>query len=425
VLHRLRDELGVELVVAHFNHGLRPQEDEAERAFVRGLADSFGLSLETGRADPESYGGSSLEEQARRARYDFLNSVRQRVRAQKIAVGHSLNDQAETVLMRLLRGSGPRGLAGIPPHRRPGIIRPLLEVPRSQIQTYVKERGLGWVTDSSNQEIHYLRNRIRRKLIPLLEEYQPRVVEILARTGEVLRRDEEWLEEEAREWLGNQAVEEGAAPFRIPVQPFLHLPAALQCRVLRLAVLALGENSLRGISFRHLESIAAMAGGMRPQSQLTLPHGIRVCRVYDQLVFSKEKGPTHPSYRYVLQQPGTYRLDAVGLTLCLEETAGVETGEIGRDPGTAHLDAERLDYPLAVRNVKAGDRFVPLGMKGTQKIKDFFMDRKIPTAVRHRVPILTHRDKPVWICGMRMDDRYKVTQDTRRVLRASIRGAIE
>jgi len=420
VLHQLRDDLGMELFVAHFDHGLRPEEDEAETEFIRSVADSLSLPLETGRADLNNITGSSLEEQARHARYAFLEAVRNKVVGQKIAIGHTLNDQAETVIMRLLRGSGPRGLAGIPPHRRPGIIRPLLQVPRSQILAYVSERGLEWVTDSSNLEMHYLRNRIRGRLIPLLKEYQPRIVEILAQTGEVLRRDDELLEAMAVEWVKETALGRGDHELRIPVDPFLHLPPALKYRVLQQAILAAGGKTLRRIGFRHLEAIGALAGGKKPHAQMMLPHGMKVYRVYDHLVFSNEEREPHPGYRYA----GTYRLDAVGATLCLDEMTEFEPEAMGQLPYTAYLDAEKLPYPLVVRNMRAGDRFVPLGMKGTKKLKDFFIDLKIPMLIRHRVPILTCRDNVVCICGMGIDDRYKVGPNTRRILRVSMRGVI-
>jgi tRNA(Ile)-lysidine synthase len=420
VLHRLRAELGMELIVAHFNHGLRPHEDEEETAFVMRLAASFGLPVETGKAFPLDLQGSSLEERARHARYDFLEFVRDKASAQKIALGHSLNDQAETVLMRLLRGSGPRGLAGIPFRRSPGIIRPLMEVPRSHILQYLAERGLGWMTDRTNQDMRHTRNRIRGELIPLLEKYQPRAVAILAQTGEVLRRDDEWLGAEASEWLDEQAVKDRRGDIRIPVQPFSRLPAALKGRVIRGALAEFGEQALRRVGFRHLEAVAAMAEAKRPHGQLMLPHGVEVYRVYDHLVFTGEKREPNPEYRYVIQQPGTYRLEDVGMSLSLDEVTEVDPGQIGRWSQTAHLDGDKLGFPLVVRNMRAGDRFVPFGMAGTKKLKDFFMDRKVPLFMRYRVPILTWQDKPVWVCGMRIDDRYKVTSKTRRVLRVQI-----
>lgn len=182
VLDKLRDELGVELFVAHFDHGLRPDDDEAETRFVKSLAASLDLPFETKKAFPSMLTGAGpLEERARNARYRFLEEVKEKFSAQKIAVGHNLNDQAETVFMRLLRGSGTSGLAGIPPVRDGHIIRPLIEISREEILTYIEQRGIKYLTDPSNFKTRFLRNRIRLELLPNLKQIQPRIIELLGR----------------------------------------------------------------------------------------------------------------------------------------------------------------------------------------------------------------------------------------------------
>ncbi len=181
ILFTLKEILGIELVVAHFDHGLRPDEDEYETDFVKSLAESFDCNFTTKKtARSLTPGSASLEEKARDIRYRFLNEVKAQFSAQKIATGHNLNDQAETVLMRLLRGSGSSGLSGIPPVRDTHIIRPLIEVTRNEIESYLSSKGLRHITDSSNFETKHLRNEIRLNLLPQLEKYQPKIVEILA-----------------------------------------------------------------------------------------------------------------------------------------------------------------------------------------------------------------------------------------------------
>ncbi|MDP6180938.1 MAG: tRNA lysidine(34) synthetase TilS, partial [Desulfatiglandales bacterium] len=201
ILHELKAELAVRLVVAHYNHGLRGGEDESETRFVRHLASAMNFPFETENASFFIEGKTaSLEERARNARYEFLERLKGKLHAQKIAMGHHLNDQAETVLMRLLRGSGPSGLAGIPPKRDDTIIRPLIELKREEIDSYVKRRELSYRVDRSNFDTRYLRNKIRLELLPLLLEYQPQFVEHLGQLAVILREDDKYLETEAEKW---------------------------------------------------------------------------------------------------------------------------------------------------------------------------------------------------------------------------------
>ena len=206
ILHTLRKELGINLLVAHYDHGLRPGEDASETRFVTSLAESMAVPFETERAKSLLHRRTpSLEEAARNARYRFLEKVRREHDAQKIALAHQLNDQAETVLMRMLRGSGPSGLGGIPPCRDQVIVRPLIEVSRKEVEAYIKARKVSYVVDSSNLQASFLRNRIRLELVPLLEQYQPRLAERLAETAEILRMEDEYLEQIVTAWVDGES----------------------------------------------------------------------------------------------------------------------------------------------------------------------------------------------------------------------------
>jgi len=208
VLEKLAPEYKIRLIVAHFDHTLRPHEDEEETEFVRQLARQYGIEFHTAKASETIHSSKgSLEERARKQRYAFLEQVRAKTNANKIALGHQLNDQAETVILRLLRGSGMQGLAGILPVRDRVFIRPLLSVSRQEIIRYLAHRGLKWVDDSSNLSTDPLRNRIRLELIPLLQSYQPRIVEILARTADTLQLDNSFLEDCAAGWLEKHTIQ--------------------------------------------------------------------------------------------------------------------------------------------------------------------------------------------------------------------------
>jgi len=422
VLYGLRDVLGIRLMVAHFDHGLRPGEDEAETRFVEALALSWSLPFTTAKWDLNLHAATgSQEERARDARYRFLEEARARYEAHKIALGHNLNDHAETVLMRLLRGSGRSGLAGIPPKREDKFIRPLIEVTRGEIEEYLKGRGLSYVTDPSNLQSRYLRNRIRLELLPVLEKYQPRIVEILGQMAEIMRKDEAWMEEEARKWIMDNCRpwENRGSRFEVPLRPFLGLAEPMKTRVVRQAV-RLSGGSLRRLSLRHIEAINRIATGKRPHAQVHLPHSLIAERQYEKLFFQIGERKKAKGFLYVLEAPGTYPLEELSCTISLRkvEQGAALTPESSR--WIAILNGDRLSFPLILRNFRPGDRLAPLGMRGQKKIKDLFIDLKIPAEDRARIPILTCEGAPVWVCGLRIDERFKVVPETKNILKAEL-----
>lgn len=418
VLHRLSQTLDVALSIAHFEHGLRPGEDEAETSFVASLAKGYGIPFETARAEDLYPEIPSLEERARKARYRFLEEVRSRLCAQKIALGHHLDDQAETVLMRLMRGSGPSGLGGILPCRDGTFIRPMIRVSREEIEAYLREKNLAYVTDLSNFDQRRTRNWVRHELIPRIKSRQPRAVEILGRTAEILAGDEECLALQARAWVSETANRGTPGAVEIPVGALCRLHKAVSSRVIR-HLLEEIRGDLRRVSFRHIRAALSMAEGPRPQARIDLPDGLVVERVYEKLVFRVNAGARPRDYAYVLKGPGTYPLDVPRCTLVLEEFDRDRIAEPEEQGGTAFMDAEALTYPLVARSFRPGDRFIPLGMGGHKKVKAFFGDLKVPSGLRRRIPILTSRDRPVWVCGFRIDDRVKVRPSTRRVIKGT------
>jgi tRNA(Ile)-lysidine synthase len=419
VLHRLADEMGHQLVVAHFVHGWRPAEDPYETDLVRKLAESLGLPFET--AQPSSAvqkGASSREEAARDARYEFLDRVREKHRAARIALGHHLNDQAETLLMRLMRGSGGAGLSAIPPVRSQVIIRPLIEINRQEIEFYCREMNLSYAIDSSNLNVDLLRNRVRLELIPLLLRYQPRLVELLGETASSLREESEFLESIAGEWIEREAAAASKGEMTIPLGTLVALPVALRKRVIRRS-LSIVRGDIRRIGRKHIQSVDDLASSGRPQGSLNLPDGVAVRKSYGSLHFVDQEKDAVREFCYVMEKPGTICIRELGKSLSLLIR---EIGECDRpgSPSIAYLDAEKAPFPLAVRNFRPGDRFVPLGMTGHKKIKDFFIDLKVPAETRRTTPILVREEIPLWVAGYRIDDRFKLTSSTRLVLEATL-----
>jgi len=415
ILYVLRRELNMELVVAHFDHGLRPAEDPEETRFVASLAAARQLPFETKRGHIDPAGGS-LEDRARKARYRFFEEVRIHFSAHKIALGHQRNDQAETVLMRLLRGSGTGGLSGIAPVREGKIIRPILELGRPEIERYLQARGLPFKMDPTNREETFLRNRIRSVLIPSLEHYQPRVIDILAQTADILREDAQYLEEVSREWLAKRVRRQRNGRVEISVTGLLDLPPALGKRVIRHCVNMVAEG-LSGVTLRHINAVHQLAAGKRCQGTIHLPKGLVVQRIYDRISFEKGPAKQASDYFYILKGPGRYVIEEVSSTLLMEEMPRKMVSIRKNDPWRAYLDAQKIGYPLVLRNFRPGDRFVPLGMHGHKKVKDFFIDRKVPKPVRSRLPILLRDGEILWICGMMIDERVKVSARTEKILK--------
>jgi tRNA(Ile)-lysidine synthase len=420
ILERLSPELRLQLIVAHLDHGLRPQEDEIETRFVEQLAAQKGAAFETEKAMLlKNLPGVSLEETAREVRYAFLERVKNKHQAQKIALGHQLNDQAETVLMRLLRGSGAKGLSGIPP-RRGALIRPLLELETEEIRAYLRERGREFMTDSSNLAPHYLRNKIRLDLLPRLLEYQPRLVKRLGHLSALFQAENSYLEEQAENWIQGHAALTGDQPVTLILAPFLTAPAILQKYIVRLLITRV-KKDLRRIHLGHIEAIIRLAQGRTQGTRLHLPNGLLVKRSYEKLLFLNRPEPEPALFSFWIPGPGRFEFKQIDrvFTLSEHDTADQKPDESAQ---TAWLDADKITYPLLIRNFRPGDRFMPLGMSSEKKLKDFFIDQKIPRELRHTIPIILCGRDIIWIGACRIDDRYKVTEQTRRVLRIDVSG---
>ena len=419
ILNRFSKELGISLVAAHFNHGLRVDEDELETQLAKDVSASIAIPFETETASSLLKNCSSLEEHARDSRYAFLEKIRNKYGAQKIAMGHNLNDQAETVLMRLLRGSGPSGLAGIPPVRDNIIIRPLIEITRNEIITYLNAGGLAFAVDSSNSNEKYLRNRIRLELIPAMLDYQPRFLEHLGIFSNIIRDEDAFIESMASEWIERESKKTDHGDISAAVLSIQQLPDPLKNRVIR-GLIKKVRGDIYPVEYDHIISVSRLLNNEQPQCSVDLPNGITVKKTYESLHFMLKSRNDKIEYSYFLKGPGIYELDVVGQTLTLEEIHTGADVSLKGDLSTVFLDAEKIQYPLIARNFRPGDRFVPLGMAGHKKVKNYFIDLKVPSEKRGLTPMLASGDKIVWVCGYRIDDRFKVTPQTKRILKVTI-----
>jgi len=423
LLHDLREKLDCSLHVAHLDHRIRGEESEADAAYVSEHARKLGVPITLEAVDVHSKITSkeSVESGARRIRYEFYEKVLADTEADKVAQGHNADDQAETVIMRLLRGSGTLGLSGIPPVRDNKFIRPLIEISRSEIEEYLRQLGITPRQDSSNLSTDYTRNKIRLELIPMLErEYSPGIKRILQQTGELLRAEDELLTTLAREAMENCSQRLDPQTIMIRTSDLAEYHLALQRRILRTAIGTL-TGSLSSFDYDHVRDLLNLALYGTTGSTINLPRQISAEKTYNGLVIRYGYQPKAPveAFDYRLDVPGEVRIPALSLLVKASKPESV-SGDYSDDRFQATFDYDKINGELHLRSRLPGDRFHPLGMSGTKKLKDFLIDEKIPRAMRDSVPILTDRDNILWVVGYRMDDRFKVTSKTKTQLTVTV-----
>lgn len=414
VLEGLSEEKGWELYVLHVEHGIRQEESLRDEAFVRELSLSKGLPFFSWKVDVPSYARKyklSLEEAARDLRYALLEEAAVSLGLDAVALGHTADDQVETVLLALLRGAGLKGLKGMPP-KRGVFVRPLIKVWRKEIEEYAKQRGIRFVEDSMNFNPSFLRNRVRLELLPKLESFNPRIKERILEMSEVLREEDEaldWILQTHLETLGITFAQE------LPEEVLIKLPMGLKVRLMaHLYEKATG----RGLSYRHLLAIKGLLEGR--YQRVDLPGSMCLERFHGGLYF----GPP-PSFEAfeekTLKVPGVTELGQ-GLAIEAEVFEGYPPEKPG--PDIAYLDWDSLSFPLKVRPSKLGDRFVPLGLKGKKKLHDFFVDMKVPRHKRWSVPVVVSGQEICWVVGFRVDDRFKASPSSRKTLVLKLKGGI-
>ncbi len=430
-LHHLSPDLGLSLHVAHFNHGLRADASDADADSVASQSETLGLPFSTAKEYVKSRAkghSRSLEEQARDARYDFLARVALEQNASGVAVAHTTDDQAETVLMHLIRGTGLRGLRGMLPTVETQSVsglnlylcRPLLSVSRQQTEDYCMALGLEPRIDHTNLLQETLRNRIRLELLPMLREYNPRFSDALLRLADSAALDLSFIESRIAE-IWPDAVEEMAGGISISRSKLSDIHPALQRRVLSQALESVSGSPLdiEGVHVKSLESLLTGDTG----SELDLPKGIRASLGYNHLTLTNIPSPPPtplPEEKQPIAVPGETLLPGWRITATIEEAASCEHTT---DPYSALFDMDRLSEPVTVRRRRDGDRFTPLGMSGSKKLQEFLTDAKVPRNHRDSIPIVLSDDKIIWVVGYRSSTHAKLPPTTRHTLRLTFEAA--
>jgi tRNA(Ile)-lysidine synthase len=423
--------------IAHFNHQLRPAADAEER-FVVGIAETLRLPVFCDRADVRAIARSqrrSLEDAARTARHEFFARARVQFGADCVALGHTRDDQAETVLLRATRGAGLRGLAGMRP-RAGDVIRPLLGCRRAALREWLDARQIAFVEDESNADVSIPRNRVRAELMPLLESrFNPGVVGVLADQAALVAEALEWMTSAGEELARAAAIDtDGVAGTRVfDIATLQQAPPALRRLALWEAMRTISGG--RTISFGHVEAALRL---MQTGGTIDVP-GHRVQRDGVRLVLTgrpeRTKGrwanaenlenPANPSnlsnrsnlFRYPLSIPGETALPEADCVVSAEIVARATVSNVLARRDVAMVRSDLCQGSLSVRNRRAGDRFSPLGLGGKKKLQDFFVDRKVASARRDSVPLVVDEsDRIVWVAGYGIDEAFRVTDPAQAVL---------
>jgi len=447
ILVQLREKLGIRLHVAHLNHQLRGAESDADAEYVADLARQLGIPATIESRDVKAYQARqrlSLEEAAREVRYTFLAQVADSTGADRVAVGHTVDDHIETILMHLIRGTGTRGLRGLQPSGQwPSrgssltVIRPLLQISRQETADYCHQHQLMPRIDTSNLSLSPLRNRIRQQLLPLLQSYNPQVAEALLRTARIAADDLAFLDKEVARLWGDIAREQKNSII-FDKSKFLKLPSALQRYLLRSSIEKLLGN-LKDIETRHIEEL--MEALNKPAGKrISLPDGLIFSIEYDKYLLGPDPAALSPfpvlNTEVALKIPGKTPLPGWQVEATIIDQKGEsERGEApltnlpppfpreGDKGGglpdnslTACFDLDKTGRQLTVRTRHPGDRFQPLGMSQPKKLNEFMIDSKIPRPWRQRIPIVCSPEHILWVIGGRIDERAKITHNTKQIL---------
>ncbi|MFP4531371.1 MAG: tRNA lysidine(34) synthetase TilS [Desulfobacterales bacterium] len=435
-LMALADQLNIRIGVAHLNHGLRGPASDEDAGFVRETAKHYNTPFFYQKVNIRDLANKykrSLEEAGRMARYDFFQETAAAHGFDKIALGHHRDDNAEQVLMNVLRGAGLDGLAGIPP-ARDQIIRPLIRVCRQDILAYLAENRVAYVTDQTNADPLFLRNKIRHHLMPYLKkEFNPNLPDSLNRLSKICRSETDWLKELAIQALNQASIYQDKTELALSISSLKGGHRAHLRRMMRAGIKTV-KGDLRRIRMAQIDAAVDLIYNASEMAWSDLSDRIRVEKKGDQLIIRQvsgnlrtdRPGPPMPAYQYHIQATD------LPLDLWIPEiqkritiSAPYEADGLNIDdpaPAVAVFDLDRLRFPLIIRNPGPGDRFVPLGMRGSQKLKDYFINSKVPQPDRRFYPVLATEHKIIWLAGHRIAEAAKVTPASKRLVKAELKA---
>lgn len=415
ILYRLSEVLGIRIIAVHINHMIRDEEAIRDEEFSREFAKSYNIPFYSKRVPVEELAkdmGLSTEEAGRIVRYGFFDEIAKIEGANKIALAHNMNDQAETMIMRFIRGTGVSGLGGIKPIRDDKYIRPIIGLSRDVIEEYCANNGLNPVRDSTNDKSIYTRNRIRLELIPYIKDnFNPNVIESLYKASEIIRDEDSFLNEAAEKYIEDIKINGGFL-----IEKFNLLDKAIKRRIIRILIERV-RGDIIGIESVHVEECVELILKGGTGRRVDLPGGIQCVIEYD--IFRIKKETDKKAYNYTLPLPGAIDIKEIGIAI---NTKVVEKNNSNfRDNDfVKYFDYDKIKGELSVRNRRDGDYIYPKGMNGRKKFKDILIDKKIPRDKRDDIPLIAIESEVIWAIGLRDTKNYKIDEKTTKVLEIKI-----
>ncbi|MFW6128964.1 MAG: tRNA lysidine(34) synthetase TilS [Candidatus Aminicenantaceae bacterium] len=413
----LKKEWDINLSIAHFNHRLRPEARRDEQ-FVKDCSLKFSLPFYSDSEDVLSYAEShrmNIEEAGRKLRYNFFKKTAREIEAAKIATGHTKTDQAETVLMRILRGSGLQGLAGIYPELNDGIIRPLIHIAREEIDDYMKNKKISFCTDKSNYDRSYLRNKVRLDLIPELQKkYDSRIVSNLAKMASIIKEENDLLEQIVKESMEKAILRDGDK-IKLDALYIQKISLALARRVVRNFIVRI-KGDLRGVSFDDIETILGMEEGKEFSFKNNL-----ILKREENFIFLKvnlfeAKSSVKKEFKYFWNMDTKIEIKEINQTF-IGRLMNKEDTFVPRygDENRAYLDRAKICFPIIIRPRIQGDKYQPLGSPGKKKLKEIMRAKGIPRSKRDILPVFFSGDDILWVPGLPVSEKFKWTNKTKEI----------
>jgi len=433
ILREIKEEYNLCLNIVHINYMLRGEESIEDEVFVKKLALSYKLPFYLRRVILSQERGVSLQEEAREKRYQYFIEKAYQLGANKLALGHIYDDQTETILMRLISGTGPEGFKGMPVRRKLSfnleIIRPLLILKRQEVKEYLKRRQFSYRLDSSNLKTTYKRNKIRLMVLPKIREINPNFDENLRKTAYLWQEDHKFLEELAKRHQEDLIVKESSKEVILNNEVLKKLSFCLKSRIIKRILERFIEN-IKKIKYYQVDNILRLAEGS-PHAEIVLPNKVRVYRDYQYLTFTQRSKEEIIDYEYLIEEvPNKVYLDKIKAKMEFKvkitpdkvidneviDNIGFDKKVFDKNKLEINLDYDKIKLPLKVRNRRRGDRFYPLGLKGSKKVKDYLIDKKVSIFKRNKIPLVVDRGKILWIASLEISELAKIDKDTKKIL---------
>lgn len=410
-LCHLRKKYRLDLGVVHFEHGIRGKTSLEDAKFVEKLARDLNLPFYLGQGKTRAFAKENrlcLEAAARELRYRFFEQVMGEQRIDKLALGHTADDQVEEILRRFIRGTSWVGLAGMP-EVRGKYVRPLIEVTRTEIEKALKENGVSYRIDQSNKDLRFYRNKIRHKVIPLMCGFNPRFKKVVLEMAEIWGEEDAFIKQLADGAYKESVMDEGNG-LVLDLTRFSKFHPVLQRRVFCKIFKILSINFTR----RHLGILLkwVVPGGVH--KKFSLPGGWWAYKEGEKLFFTS-RASNYPEYRYLVSTPQDIYIEEIKTLFKMQIRVG-GLQDIDSSPKKAYIDLGKCKFPLEIRPFRAGDRFWPLKTRGFKKVKDFFIDKKVPYSLRGEYPVFVSEEQIIWVAGLRIDERVKLDQHTSKYL---------